>query len=111
MTGEELSLLDAVKAGYVMADPELLAALEQQNQAGPGNQTYTSVALEDASYKVAGVYDPSTGKTISLQEAVNRGIIDPESGLYKDPVTGEVTPGWSFFFISSIPHSGIHRIF
>ncbi|GFN99913.1 microtubule-actin cross-linking factor 1 [Plakobranchus ocellatus] len=92
VTGEEMSLLEAIRANYVIADPALLAALDQDNSPGAPGQGYTSCELEDVKYKISGVLDPSTGQIVSLEEAIQDGIIDADSGLYKNPVTGEVMP-------------------
>ena len=39
---------------------------------------------------VLSVTDPRSGREISLERAIQEGIIDPKNGLYMDPVTGEV---------------------
>ena len=85
VTGEKMSLLDAVRAGYLLADPSLLADLDPAD-----DQSFTSVSFEEVKLKVAGVVDPRTGREISLQDAIEAGIIDPQQGTYRNPVTGEV---------------------
>ncbi|XP_005100351.2 microtubule-actin cross-linking factor 1 [Aplysia californica] len=90
VTGEELSLMDAVRAGYLMADPSLLE--DEDDRDGPMYQSYTSIVLEEVKYKVASVVDPVTGEEISLKRAIQDGIVDPKQGTYKNPHTGEVMP-------------------
>lgn len=87
MTGEELSIFEAVRAGYLMADPSLL--VEDQAD-GPSYRSFTSIVLEDIKYKVSGIVDPATGQEISLKQAIRDGIIDPVLGIFKNPQTGEV---------------------
>ncbi|XP_070185712.1 microtubule-actin cross-linking factor 1, isoforms 6/7-like isoform X4 [Littorina saxatilis] len=84
VTGEEMSLAEAVKAGYLMAE----SALPVDEEEGQG--VFTSVAMVDVSYKVTGVKDPRTGEMLTLEEAIKAGIIDPVKATYTDPLTGEV---------------------
>ncbi|BFZ22115.1 hypothetical protein BsWGS_25154 [Bradybaena similaris] len=88
VTGEELSLLDAVSAGYLMADAALLD--DEDAVDGPMHRSYTSIVLEDVKYKVSRVINSLTGQEMSLEEAVRAGFIDPVLGIYKNPRTGEV---------------------
>ena len=85
VTGEEMTLAEAVRAGYLMAE----AALPDE-EGGPESGAFTSVAMVDVSYKVTGVVDPRTGEVLSLEQAIEAGIIDPARGTYTDPLTGEV---------------------
>ena len=41
---------------------------------------------------ISGVTDPRTGRVLSMEEAIEKGLIDLENGTYTDPVTGEVIP-------------------
>ncbi|CAG5119096.1 unnamed protein product, partial [Candidula unifasciata] len=88
VTGEELSLLDAVSAGYLMADASLLDGEDEVD--GPMYQSYTSIVLEDVKYKVSRIINSLTGEEMTLEEAVRAGFIDPVLGIYKNPRTGEV---------------------
>ncbi|CAL1534640.1 unnamed protein product [Lymnaea stagnalis] len=87
VTGEELSLLDAVRAGYLMADPSLF---DEDQTDSPMYSSYNSIVLEEIKYKVRGVINPATGEEITLKQAIRDGIIDPVLGVYKNPQTGEV---------------------
>lgn len=86
MTGEELSLCDAVRAGYILADSAL------QDEDNPLFSTSTSIVLEDAKYTVLAVTNLSTGQDVSLSQAIKDGIIDPIHGIYKNNWTGETMP-------------------
>ena len=88
VTGEELALLDAIKAGYLMAD---LSPLEQ-DQDDQTYQSYLFHVFEDTKYKVFGVVHPISGLEVSLKSAIQEGIIDPQQGVYRNPQTGEVMP-------------------
>ena len=83
VTGEEMTLAEAVRAGFLIAESALP---EDSGEQG----VFTSVGLVDVSHKVSGVVDPRTGELITLQQAVQQGIIDPVRGTYTDPLTGEV---------------------
>ena len=83
ITGEEMSLMDAIKSGFLIADPVALGNSEE-------NGVFTSIELEDVAFTISGVIDPTTGEEISLRRAIQDGIVDPISGVYRDPVTGEV---------------------
>ncbi|ESO82078.1 hypothetical protein LOTGIDRAFT_237159 [Lottia gigantea] len=82
ITGEEMSLLDAIKAGYIIADSSFFADEDE-------NGVYTSVNMIELKYQVSAVLDPNTGEEISLKKAIQDGIIDVENGLYCNPLTGE----------------------
>ena len=41
---------------------------------------------------ISGVTDPRTGRVLSMEEALEKGLIDLGNGTYIDPVTGEVVP-------------------
>ena len=85
VTGEEMTLAEAVRAGYLMAE----SALPDEEE-GQENGVFTSVAMVDVSYKITDVLDPRTGQVLSLEQAIEEGIIDPVRGTYTDPLTGEV---------------------
>lgn len=84
VTGEEMTILDAIKNGFIIADPELLAALENQE---PG--LYTFVDWNDLAYYITSVVDPVTGDDISLKRAIIDGVVDPKKGTYFNSLTGE----------------------
>lgn len=88
VTGEELSLLDAVGAGYLMADPSLLDNDEGVDD--PLYRSYTSIVLDDVRCKVFGVINSLTGEEMTLEQAIHAGLIDPQLGVYRNPKTGEV---------------------
>ncbi|GAB1607826.1 dystonin isoform X7 [Argonauta hians] len=85
VTKEEMSLLEAVKSGYVEIEPGVIDALSE-----PG--VYTQFQLGDVTYVVDSVVDPSTKANLSLKRAVNDNIIDLNTGTYRNPITGDSVP-------------------
>ncbi|XP_033728126.1 plectin-like [Pecten maximus] len=85
VTGEEVDLLEAVRNGYLVADPALLEGYD-------GSTPFTFVEFTDVSYKVTGVIDPTTGQEVSLKQAITDGYIDKANSLYRNPHTGEEIP-------------------
>ena len=49
-------------------------------------------AEESKKFVIRAVLDPRTDREISFQDAIARGIVDPERGLYVNTVTGEGVP-------------------
>lgn len=85
LTGEQMSLGDAVKAGFLIAE-QLLPPEENSDDVG----VFTSVVWLDLSHKVSGVVDLRSGNIISLKRALQAGLVDPVKGTYRDAVSGEV---------------------
>ncbi|CAC5414508.1 DST [Mytilus coruscus] len=74
-TGEKLSIPQAIKRGYVRAD-SVSEELEGLDGSKPINN-------------VKSVKDPRTGEWLSVEEAVNRGVLDGGLCKYLDKHTGE----------------------
>ena len=83
LTGEEMSIMEAVKNGYLVTDPSMLDEIAEENG------MFSCVDFSDVSFEVFSVIDPSTGEEISLKRAIQDGIIDPSNSLYRNPNTGE----------------------
>lgn len=83
LTGEQMSILEAVQNGYLVADPSLLDEITEENG------MYTCVDFSDVSYDVVAVMNPSTGEEMTLKRAVQDGVVDPTNSLYRNPHTGE----------------------
>ncbi|XP_053386476.1 dystonin-like isoform X4 [Mercenaria mercenaria] len=83
LTGEKMSILEAVQNGYLVADPSLLDEITEENG------MYTCVDFSDVSYDVQSVVNPSTGEELTLKRAIQDGVIDPMNSLYRNPHTGE----------------------
>ena len=83
LTGEQMSILEAVQNGYLVADASMLDEITEEND------MFTSVDFSDVSYEVYSVIDPSTGEELSLKRAIQDGIVDPGNSLYRNPNTGE----------------------
>ncbi|PVD38687.1 hypothetical protein C0Q70_01307 [Pomacea canaliculata] len=85
LTGEQMSLGDAVKAGFLIAE-QVLPPEENSDDVG----VFTSVVWLELSHKVSGVVDLRSGDIISLKRALQAGLVDPVKGTYRDAVSGEV---------------------
>lgn len=83
LTGEQMSIMEAVQNGYLVADPSLLDEITEENG------MYTCVDFSDISYDVVAVLNPSTGEEMTLKRAVQDGVVDPANSLYRNPHTGE----------------------
>lgn len=66
VSGSKISLQDAVERGYV------------------------SQSFNDCLQTRYGIYDPKTGDSLTLIEAIQRGIYDPESRQLRDPDAGDL---------------------
>jgi len=77
-TNEELSLGDALDSGLLIvefeSDPDLKAHEPE---------------IETKTYAVSGVYDLATKKRLSYTEAVQAGIINPDTGAFLNTLTRE----------------------
>ena len=83
LTGEQMSILEAVQNGYLVADASMLDEITEENG------MFTSVDFSDVNFEVFSVIDPATGEEMSLKRAIQDGIIDPGNSLYRNPNTGE----------------------
>jgi len=82
VTEEAITLAEALERGLIRAEP-----LE-----GPGDLTMTARVSKFERgrmlFTIKSVKDLSTGEMVGPEEAVNRGILDLENGLYIDSRTG-----------------------
>ena len=101
-SGEKLLLPEAVSRGIVdehhgrytdkkrsrdmlIAEAVDAGLVEAESQSGQNQEP----EVISRTYAVRAVVDRRAKKTISFEEAVNRGIIDRDSGAYKDTLTGD----------------------
>ncbi|KAK2171446.1 hypothetical protein NP493_1064g00073 [Ridgeia piscesae] len=63
-----------------------------QNETVSADQITQVCAEESKKFVIRAVLDPRTDREISFQDAIARGIVDPERGLYVNTVTGEGVP-------------------
>ena len=86
ITGERVSLVNAMNSG-------LIKAREANPSKDKHNQNKISVQVpkdkSEKEYVVKSVLDPRTNKMISLEDAIESGLIDPVTGDYIDPKTGK----------------------
>jgi len=78
----QIPISEAVKRGLVFTGTDGSVAVQE----GPRFVNTTKT------FSVQSVVDPTTGKEISITEAVQRGIVDQNKGLYINPTTGETVP-------------------
>lgn len=88
VTGKEISYEDAVAKGII--DPHTGLYINPRT----GEKMTLAEAAEKGLItqkvpKIKSVKNPVTGKEISYEDAVAKGIIDPNTGLYINPRTGE----------------------
>ena len=85
VTKEEMTILEAMKSGYIQVEPDIIATLSE-----PG--TFTHFQLEDVTYIIDSVINPTTNSPVSLKRALHDNLLDGTNGIYKNPVTGEMMP-------------------
>ena len=84
VTGEVIPLEKAVAMGLVLVDRPMSRMSETESE------IFTMRSLfERTTISIKGVIDPNTRENLHPNEAINRGILDLERGLYINPRTGE----------------------
>lgn len=88
VTGEKIPISEAIFEGLVSGKvTDKLTTVEEMTKSG----LTTEVAFsERKSLQITSVTDTSTGRSVSLSEAVKRGIIDEEGKYFHDGKTGNV---------------------
>ena len=83
-TGNEfrIPVSEAIKRGLVFTDTTGTARAQEGSRFINTTKTFS----------VQSAVDPATGEEISITEAIQRGIVDQNKGLYTNPVTGETMP-------------------
>lgn len=107
-TGEQLPISDAIQKGLVIVEiliesPSSVRKSVSNNRDETSNIISTSLIRETKSYHLLGVYDPKKNDEISIKEAIAKGILDRQKGLYIHPVTRES------FSISDAINKGVIR--
>ena len=85
VTGEAISVANAIDQGYIVAD--VVASIESGKE--PGSEVFLS---QNEDYTLTSVIDPLTSKPVDAIEAVRKGLYDPQTSMYCDPRTGEKIP-------------------
>lgn len=81
VTGAQMRIEDAMKEGLVAGFIQTVST----------SQSSVTSKKPAGTYNITGVVDTESGQELSVEEAMNRKILDP-SGTYTDPLTGEVIP-------------------
>ncbi len=110
-TGESLPISEAIQKGYVIVEilvesPSTVKKTVTDNthrSDSSSNIISTSLIRETKSYHLLGVFDPAKNDEITVKEAIAKGILDRQKGLYIHPVTRES------FSISDAINKGVIR--
>lgn len=89
LSGDSIDINDAIDRGFIKCFkidrvPRTKVIEEEVEE--------EEETILERDFVISGVTDPRTGRVFSLQEAIDKGLIDPEKGTYTDPTTGEVIP-------------------
>ena len=105
ISGEQMPISEAIQKGYVIVEmiPQPSTQSISNNNERESNIISTSLIRETKSYHLLGVYDPLRNDEISIKEAIARGILDRQRGLYVHPETSEA------FSISDAINKGVIR--
>ena len=90
-SGQPLSLDAAISRGvFDTATGEFLAADGDRINLGEAvERKLIDAKLADILAGHCGIFDPKSGRQLSLLEAIHQGLFDPKSKKFIDPVTGE----------------------
>ena len=112
-TGESLPISEAIQKGFVIVEilvesPSTVKKTvtdntQRSDSSSTSNIISTSLIRETKSYHLLGVYDPAKNDEITVKEAIAKGILDRQKGLYIHPVTRES------FSISDAINKGVIR--
>ena len=97
-SGESISIPAAIDRGFLEVEVVEKKILEPASPALPvdvadGKATEPGAGgHETDGLLVTGVYDPSTGRQLTLAEAIHSGSVDLQAGVYINPVTGKSCP-------------------
>ncbi|ELT90303.1 hypothetical protein CAPTEDRAFT_205084 [Capitella teleta] len=87
-TGTEMPIPEAMNRGLILV--EFTDKTLETGDLIKSGVIRSTTTTETVSYSVQSVVDPVTGQRITVVEAIERGIIDQESGKYVNPLTGSV---------------------
>ena len=112
VTGESWPISEAIQKGFVIVEilidspnsvKKTISAESNNRDPNTSSIISTSLIRETKSYHLLGVYDPTRNDEISIKEAIGKGILDRQKGLYVHPLTGES------FSISDAINKGVIR--
>ena len=84
LTGETTVLTEAVNAGLIVAD------IANSSRATHDLADNKITASRSTVMTLESVVDPQTGQTISIQDALHKGLLDMEGGTYRNPITNAI---------------------
>ncbi|CAH1802723.1 unnamed protein product [Owenia fusiformis] len=87
VTREKIPIASAVELGLIKGKViDSIVSREEIIQSGTLAKTQVA---EHMQFHIESMIDPRTNKPISVQKAINEGILDHTSGMYKNPKTGQ----------------------
>ena len=98
LTGEELTLDDAILKGLIFTEaaeiPKTVRTEISSIHITEDEEAFETTIVEDVSSKmvtlsITSVVDPVTMEMVSYDSAVEKGVLNVEKGLYTNPSTGE----------------------
>ena len=81
VTGNTMTLQDAIEQGYIKAHTKTQDTLVR-----------AQTPKLTKSYHITGVVDTYSGQQLTVSEAIRRGMVDTEKGLFIDVITGDQIP-------------------
>ena len=88
-------LIDESTSTYHVSDSKSMSVAQGEREGlikAQDTSRPLSVKEKRKSLDILSVYDPMKGKEISVTEAVSRGLLDLQKGTYTDPTTGKTMP-------------------
>ena len=89
-TNEVLSLSEAIERGLINSEGQFVHPTtgEEVSLQDAVNKGLAQLVVEETHFAEKGVTDTQTGETLTLAESLERGFIEPKSGMYVDKRTG-----------------------
>ena len=84
-SGKSMALTDAVKENFVSAK-ELSASMQSSERY---NKSAENIFSQTQSFDINEIKDPATGKSLSVPQAIERGVLNVNVGIIKNLKTGE----------------------
>jgi hypothetical protein len=102
LTGQQMPISDAIQEGYVLV--ELIPSNKHQSSSSSSQIVSTSLIRETKSYHLLAVLDTTRNQEISIKEAIQKGILDRQRGIYINPLNRN-----EFYSISDAIQKGFIR--
>jgi hypothetical protein len=87
LTQQHMPISDAIQEGYVLVEMIANSPASKSSSGKSSNIVSTSLIRETKSYHLLAVLDTTRNVEISIKEAIARGILDRQKGVYVNPVS------------------------